>query len=702
MKIHTTQNLNDLTTSKSTNIFTSNSIRYPKKINNDKLNLERMHEKNDAIMFKGREARIIKFVEKKAAEGIKGSNGNKPNSSFFAKVKKALSKWLDKTLNSPNFDKVLDLMGHEVLVQAAISCLICVILRPLTIIAMADKKKDKSDNLYAASHSMASGVVGLVASLIITTPFSKGIKYAGDPKRLMNLSEDILAKMFPHLDLKSIWKNKAKGLRKPMNEWLDLQGNTFSKEIKNVLKVARPKHISEVSEETLKSIGVNVDLASQKGKKFSEMVDRNGKKLRLETKDMFIQVAESGMGKKGKEAKNYFSLEHIDENFLADIFKDLNIETIKKDGKRLHPENWKNKDGSRFMPDLLDHIHISSYRETADAIPLYTGRTRIDTLDKGVVKYKSYQSNNGITDTSRVPDKLGSEINQEYLNADYVNDVKNKMLGWMPDIVTRPLVASTTIVLLPWILKNVFHLEKNKKPAEKVEQQVLNNSVETVKAEKTVEAKVVKTKEVETQTSTTSAPAFKGGKPNKGLFDKIGEAISKFFSKHYAEPMNNKMWLQNLSEKMSKAPGSMTEHMATLGSLITSSVYVTRTLKNKELDSDKRRTLAINQTLCFIVPTICAYTVNNWIGGLVKKLEYRYSGLKEQEKALGKITAEKAEEMAKKLGGRLKGVKALGTLFTFTLIYRYLTPVLITPGANKIGEKINQKRRLKEAEEAKS
>ena len=76
-----------------------------------------------------------------------------------------------------------------------ILCLICVVLRPLTIIAMAGKDKDKSDNLYAASHSMASGVVGLVSSLIITTPFSKGIKHAGNPKRLMHLNEEILAKM---------------------------------------------------------------------------------------------------------------------------------------------------------------------------------------------------------------------------------------------------------------------------------------------------------------------------------------------------------------------------------------------------------------------------------------------------------------------------------------------------------------------------
>ena len=699
MKIHTTQNLKDSAHSTTTNIAMLNSLRFPEKKINAHLLEERLHTNGDAVTFKGkRDAKFVKHVIEKAAEGIKGSGGNKPKGSFFDRLKKKMSEWLDKTLNSPNFDKVLDLMGHEVLVQAAISCLICVVLRPLTIIAMAGKK-DKNDNLYAASHSMASGVVGLISSLVITTPFSKGIKYANDPKRLMNLSEEILKEMFPHVDLKSIWKDKAKGIRKPMEEWLDVQGNKFSKEIKNALKVARPKHISQVSEETLKSIGVDVDLVAQKGKKFSEMVDRSGKKLHLDTKDMFIQVAESGMGKKGGEAKNYFSLEHIDEEFLGNVFKDLNLETIKKDGKRLHPENWKNKDGSRFMPDLLDHVHISSYRETADAIPLYTGRTRIDSLDKGAIKYTAYQANNGIKDTSRVPDKLGSEIKQEYLNADYVNDVKNKMLGWMPDIVTRPFVASATIMLLPWILKNIFHIEKNKKPAEKVEEQIIKNSVETVKETKTEEIKVTETKETDKQTA--KQPSFKGGAGSgKGIFDKIGEAISKFFSKHYAEPMNNKMWLQKLSGKMAKAPGSMTEHMATLGSLITSSVYVTRTLKNKDLDSDKRRTLAINQTLCFIVPTICAYTVNNWIGGLVKKLEYRYSGLKEQEKALGKITAEKAKEMSEKLGSRLKGVKALGTLFTFTLIYRYVTPVVITPIANRIGEKINAKRKENEAQKA--
>ena len=35
-----------------------------------------------------------------------------------------------------------------------------------------------------------------------------------------------------------------------------------------------------------------------------------------------------------------------------------------------------------------------------------------------------------------------------------------------------------------------------------------------------------------------------------------------------------------------------------------------KTLNNKDLDSDKRKTLAVNQGLCCVIPTIGAYTVS--------------------------------------------------------------------------------------------
>ena len=197
--------------------------------------------------------------------------------------------------------------------------------------------------------------------------------------------------------------------------------------------------------------------------------------------------------------------------------------------------------------------------------------------------------------------------------------------------------------------------------------------------------------------SAVPAPSFKGGKEGaaKGAMEKFGEWISEKYAKYYAEPLMNKDWLHKLSKKLTKFPGSMTEHMATLGSAITSSVYMARTLQNKDLDDDKKKTLAINQGLCFVVPTICAYTVNHLISDFNKKLEYRYSAHQEAKKAKSKMTEAELKEFNKLVGERLKGFKVLASLATFTLIYRYVTPVIITPIANWIGQQLNSKEQNK-------
>jgi hypothetical protein len=188
---------------------------------------------------------------------------------------------------------------------------------------------------------------------------------------------------------------------------------------------------------------------------------------------------------------------------------------------------------------------------------------------------------------------------------------------------------------------------------------------------------------------------------NQPTFKGKESSIGKLFSKLYAEPLMNNKGLQAFAEKLSKVPGSVTEHMATLGALITSSVYMSRTLNNKNLESDKRRTLAINQAFCFVVPTICAYAVNHAIAGNTKALEYRYSGRMRQQMALGKISPEKLPDLLQNFGKKLKGFKTLASLATFTLIYRYVTPVIITPIANKVGSKLNDRKVAKrEAEQA--
>ena len=443
MKIHTTQNLSSSGRTQSTNNVTipNEEIRLNY---SERMRMQKTHALADTyegkVSFKGKKEIIKKVIDKANKAADKETR-------------------MDKFLKGRFFDRILDLMSHEVLVQACISAVICMLLRPLTIMTIPTKK-NKQDNMYASAHSISSGAVGIISSLLIATPFSKGIKYA-QKYLLKGMNESILKRKYPNLNIESIWADASKTVRKPVAEWKDKLGNQFSTEFKNTLTVARPKPLTEVSEETLKSFGANIDLNAMKNKPVSEWVDRNGKKLHLELKDMFIAVKEEGMGGSIKDYKdtNFFSLQHIDENFLKEVMPDLDIKSITKNGERVHTDFWKKTDGTPFNIDM-DIIHVSSYRETANATPLYTGLKRTNDT-----KYLSFQSNNGL-EAGGVPLKLGTPVDDKMLAADKANEISNKWLGWLPDIATRIPFAAGTILLIPWVLKHVFHLEKSKKHEE--------------------------------------------------------------------------------------------------------------------------------------------------------------------------------------------------------------------------------------------
>ena len=87
----------------------------------------------------------------------------------------------------------------------------------------------------------------------------------------------------------------------------------------------------------------------------------------------------------------------------------------------------------------------------------------------------------------------------------------------------------------------------------------------------------------------------------------------------------------------------------------------------------------------------------------IKNKEYRYSGLQQQAAAEAKMNGNiaKSKGIIDSLGNKVKGVRVLASLAVFTIIYRYATPVLITPIANKIGDKINANKQKKREEQAK-
>jgi len=60
---------------------------------------------------------------------------------------------------------------------------------------------------------------------------------------------------------------------------------------------------------------------------------------------------------------------------------------------------------------------------------------------------------------------LGTPITKEMAKEDKVNIVLDKLGGWLPDIVSAYPRATATIAIIPFVLKNVFGLEKTKKQA---------------------------------------------------------------------------------------------------------------------------------------------------------------------------------------------------------------------------------------------
>ena len=730
MKIHTTQNLSVLAQQQPSNSVSLSELGFTRKTK-EKQHLPQLDPQpliNGAIaaavlagiVILARKKSNKITIEPKDARYIIKQSANKLgvgniNEKALPEIKRG-----DKFKESKFFDVMLHFAENEPVIQAAMAALICIGLRPATIMALPnkDRQNGKQNNMYAAAHSMSSGVMGIVSTLIIAQPFKMGANYTMKTM-YKDLSEKTLKRLSPHLDMKSIYK--ADGSRELEEKWLDNAGNKFVKDFKNVDKIPIFKSFNEISAESFKQFGADVDWAAQKGKSFNEVLTKDGKSLYdvLDWNRVGIIIERNGRGDANVLIKD------LDKNFFEQVIKDadrdsswkkLDLKTVfDKNGRTTDYKTWKDIEGKQWKLDL-DNAYISSPYDTASYIPRISGKTREEETNKKFLKnitkpikkmFGKEVSTDPILETKYTTyfkngkdGYLGTEIDQSLANTDKRNEIINKNLTWLPDLLSRPLIASATIALIPIALKNVFHLEKaSSKPEVKESDNKLNN------AQTNAEVKFKGKNEVSNdETDNKNNISFKGKKP---VDVKNGDsAIKKFFerfiakplAKAYGKPLYESERMSKIAERLMKLPGKMTTHMATLGALITSSVYMHRTLKKKDLDADRRRTLALNQAFCFVVPTIGAYAVDSLLNDWIKKQEYRYAGLQEQKVAIAKLEKKDAkyiEELQKNMGRNLKTFRPLCSLAVFTLIYRYVAPVLITPLANSIGEYFNTRRKLK-------
>ncbi len=666
MKIHTTQNLNSLVQNQqSTNRVSAEEFRlknYSEQLQVPGLSAV-MRNQGDNISFEGKK----KVSAEDAKKIIKASK------KFIGDIKKEPKpevKRGDRFLNGSFFNWVLSKSKFEPVIQAGLAAVVCMILRPLTIMSLPSKEGSQ-DNAYAASHSFASGLAGLLLTTPLTLPFKHGADYA-KKELLKDMSAKTLKRLNPHIDLKSIVDKNGKRIQ-DMDLWKDIDGNKFSEDIKGVAMLPEFRQLADVSTKTFETIlGIkDVDWLAHKGKSFNEVKLKNGKSLyeSIKMDRLGIVVEEEGF------ERTQILLKDLDHEYLEKLIKDssennwgkLDINSVYADKEKNIVKDfrkWKSKDGKAWKLDL-DQIFVSSELETAEYRPRRTGAKRYDKKEKEY-KFVSYQNN------ASKEDALGTKIDNAMVEAGLANEGQMKLLTWLPDLAFRIPIAVTTIALIPWSLKNIFHIDK----VPKKQDTNLNQNSITVKNEELL------------KNEKEQSVSFKGGKKNP----KQASWFVKWLGKHYGQKIMESEAIHKHSGKLANLPGDLTAHMATLGSFITSSVYVQQTLNKKDLDTDKRRTLAINQILCFFIPTALGYYVNNKINNWVKNKEYRYTGLQRYKQAMAKAEGKPyTAEQLKVISEKTKGIKAFASLLVFTAIYRYISPVAITPVANMIGAKVNAK-----------
>lgn len=112
--------------------------------------------------------------------------------------------------------------------------------------------------------------------------------------------------------------------------------------------------------------------------------------------------------------------------------------------------------------------------------------------------------------------------------------------------------------------------------------------------------------------------------------------------------------------------------------------YANETRKSKNIEKDQKLPLILNQVITTALCTVGAYMLDGKIKNKMTDLQVVY-------KKLNPNAPKKISET------KLTGIKLLAPVVIFTVIYRFIGPVVVTPIANAISNKIQQTKKDKAA-----
>ena len=233
------------------------------------------------------------------------------------------------------------------------------------------------------------------------------------------------------------------------------------------------------------------------------------------------------------------------------------------------------------------------------------------------------------------------------------------------------------------------------------------------------------------------------GSQESGLFaplNKVYEKVTDKIADKFTSRLVNFGPLNYLAEKF-KDSKNLYQHTLTVGSVITSGLYMQRTYTNKNLDKDRRNTLVVNQGLTLAVSTAGAYLLDKYLktwwddvtarfaGHLLNDKDF-YKNFKEQKNAINAenkalLNAAKdgikpelkslprVDKLIKKhslfkalteknqsiLMDKIKGIGLMRSMIVFGFVYRYFVPVAVTKPANKLCDMYLEHKKAKAAQQ---
>lgn len=159
----------------------------------------------------------------------------------------------------------------------------------------------------------------------------------------------------------------------------------------------------------------------------------------------------------------------------------------------------------------------------------------------------------------------------------------------------------------------------------------------------------------------------------------VDNLIEKCIIQPVLKPIVNSKFMGKVVDKIGSSD-MMAAHMSTAGSFVTTATYANRTLKTMNRDEEEKKrakVLALNQVMVTGVSTLGAYTFNKTLDRLSKNLGYKFR---------------EANQGNKNLSKRMKGFNIAKQLLIFSVMYRYISPVIVTPVASKLGQWMEHKK----------